>query len=285
MMKNFLFLFLLLSSFQSPLSAEPSPVQVGADIDYAPFSFLKNGSPAGFDIEFFEMLAGRLSVSARYGLLPWHEVHKQAKQGDFDIVLGLLYSPEREMYMDFTVPYNTIQMSLVVPKESSIRAPSEIAGKTMAYLKNDVLPELLLENLHISVQKNRYDTLTEALHSVSTGESDFCITPSEFIRVSMQKNEYKNLRVINSDRFTAAYQIGVTESGKKLLKPLNTAIKQLLKSNRYQRLKQKWSFSKASRESGGNGTDSIPAVLFGITAAFILGCAVTVILLKKKLEL
>ncbi len=285
MMKNLLFLFLLLSSFQSPLSAEPSPVLVGADIDYAPFSFLKNGSPAGFDIEFFEMLAGHLSVSARYGLLPWHEVHKQAKQGDFDIVLGLLYSPEREMYMDFTVPYNTIQMSLVVPKESSIKAPEEIAGKTMAYLKNDVLPELLLENLHISVQKNRYDTLTEALHSVFTGESDFCITPSEFIRVSMQKNEYKNLRVINSDRFTAAYQIGVTESGKKLLKPLNTAIKQLLKSNRYQRLKQKWSFSKASRESGGNGTDSIPAVLFGITAAFILGCAVTVILLKKKSEL
>jgi polar amino acid transport system substrate-binding protein len=281
MKKLSLFLFILLISVQFHLSAELEPIEVGADVDYAPYSFIKDGQAAGFDIDFFKLLASKLSYAPDFTLAHWYRIQGMALDGELDAVLGVLYSPDRDEYLDFTVPYNTVRLSLIVPENSSIRRPGDIAGKTMAYLKDDVLPELMLGQLSIAVNKKRYDTLSLAVKSVERGECDFCIVPFSYIKYSLKRKDLNNLRILEDERLTAKYHIGITEQNTGIISELNTAIRAVLQSSEYENLQQKWLFPNGSREKRTGNTSAVPVFLYVIISVSILGFGGMIILLKK----
>ena len=54
------------------LAEEPQPVEAGkltwgSSPTFAPFEFMRDGKPAGFDVDLMEQLAGRLVLSSNDG--------------------------------------------------------------------------------------------------------------------------------------------------------------------------------------------------------------------------
>lgn len=268
-----LFFFSLGSVF-----GEASQLSVGADIDYAPFSYYHEGKAKGFDVSFFNLLSERIGTRTTFVLDKWHEVLEAAEQGKFDIVLGAIYSQNREEYLNFSVPYNTMQLTLVVHEAADHMRSGDLRSKEMAALRNDAVSRIYLESNDISVVPVYYDTLTEALEHLNDGEHDFAIIPEPYIDRYIDQRQFKNLRVVNDNLSTLTYRIGVTDKNVHLLPQIDTHIKLLLKSEQYERLRETYLFTENSRKKDPNSLLKYAIIGF----ILVSGVFIVHILLRKN---
>lgn len=263
-----LFTFLLLAS---PAWAEIPQLYAGADIDYAPFSFAgKDNEQQGFDIQFFSLLARKLGYEPEIVLDNWNEILNDARSGNVDCVLSTVYSQEREEYLTFSVPYNSIQLALVVPKNSDLVNMADLAGKEMAGLKNDAVPRIYLQRNNIPVTVISYETLSEALKQLNNGNHDFAIIPVPFLQSFSGKRAFDNLRIANPYLSTLTYRIGLTKGNEYLLNEINGQIKSLLQSAEYARLQEKWLFNEKDFDNTAETTLSRPYLLIIILGILLL---------------
>ena len=263
--------FILLFIFISGYAAADLPVmQTGADIDYAPFSFYQNNVPAGFDIQFFYLLAERMDRKPVYFLNKWHKILDRARSGELDVILGAVYSQEREEYLHFSVPYNTIKLALVVPKESNLQYPEDLWNKEMAVLENDVVPWIFLERNSIPVSAASYPTMSEALRHLKSGAHDFAIIPEPYIDRYKNRREFRGLRIANDNLSTLTYRIGLTEDNKELLHEMNMHIRSLINSKKYEILRERWLFSGEGTGTADRNLHKWPVLLLSIISGLLL---------------
>lgn len=213
---------------------------VAADVDYAPFSFLQDGRPTGFDVAFFDLVAAELGVEVEYRLGVWSDIHRRARLGEFDVVLGVLYTEERREYLTFTEPYNVFRFALAVHQDSPIRGLADVRGRRMAFLSGDAVPQLLLENQNIVVEGTGFPTLSQALQSVSRGEADFVIAPREFLDAFDCPECAGTLRVIADQLLVATYRMGIGTGRTDLVPAVNAAIEHVVSTDAYSDLERRW---------------------------------------------
>lgn len=71
-------------------------IMVKGDHYYPPFEFInEDGRPDGFNVELFRALAEELGLDYRLELGPWGQVRDELESGQIDVVMGMIYSPER----------------------------------------------------------------------------------------------------------------------------------------------------------------------------------------------
>jgi len=252
------------------LWADYPALQTGADIDYAPFSYREENGPEGFDIQFFSLLAERMGLETAYNLDTWHEILSGAQRGELDIILGAVYSQEREEYLTFTAPYNSMQLALVVPEKSTLQYPEDLRNKEMAALRNDAVPKIFLDSSNIPVSAVSYPTLTEALRQLSSGRHDFAIIPEPYIDRLKNRREFDNLRVANDNLSTLTYRIGVTEENRHLLPEINANIRKMLETSEYEELRERWLFGGEETAAAGRNAVSRPALLISIFGSLLI---------------
>lgn len=215
------------------------PLVAGADRDYAPFSYLEQDEPIGFDIEFAELLAESMGRDFAYRLAPWGEIHRSLREGEIDVVLGALHTPAREEYLSFTNPYNTFEFSLVVHESSKVSSVRQMDGRTMAYLEYDAVPEILLRNAGVEPVMVPYPSLSRSVEAVAAGDQQFTVAPRAFVH-ALDDSVRERIRVIHQDELVCTYRIGVRKALDALLPAMNRAIAEIVSSPEYAALQQRW---------------------------------------------
>ena len=229
----------LLFALMSGYGASADPLVAGADIDYAPFSYLEHDEPIGFDIDFAELLAESMGRDFSYRLAPWREIHRSLREGEIDVVLGALYTPAREEYLSFTNPYNTFEFSLVVHESSKVSSVRQMDGRTMAYLEYDAVPEILLRKMGVEPDMVSYPSLSRSVEAVADGEQHFTVAPRAFVH-ALDDSIRERIRVIHHDELVCTYRIGVRKALDALLPAMNRAIAEIVSSPEYAALQQRW---------------------------------------------
>ncbi len=246
---------------------------VGADVDYAPFTYLSGGKPVGFDIDLFDLVAQEMDVVAEYRLEPWAEIHRLAKEQAIDVILSVVYTTERDTYLDFTVPYNSFQFAVAVRKGSSIDALEDLRRKSIAYLKEDAVAPLLMASNEIQPEYVPFDTLAEAFQSVAQGETHAVIAPQAWIRSNPEESTNNNLRIVKEDLLVSTYRMAVPESDPGLLDELDRAITKIKAGPEYRTLEKKW-FGRDTHGSTGSieRSSSVTSfVIAGLAAVIAIG--------------
>ena len=280
MLKKTILVILILSPF--PAAGELQVLTAGADIDYAPFSYSRENGPEGFDIHFFRLLADRLEREPVVKLDTWHKVLENAAKGGYDAVLGAVYKQERDEYLAFSVPYNSIRLTLVVHKESELSGTEDLWNREMAGLREDAVSALYLARNNIPVRTVEYDTLNEALRHLNNGKHDFCIIPEPYIEEYLNSSNFDNIRVANDNLATLTYRIGLSGESEHLLPEIDRHIKNILESEEYSRLRKTWLFSEEDGETGLNKKSS-RVWIFAVFGSFLLGGLLLFHLLMKKI--
>jgi len=96
-----LFIILALLSFAVPASAQD--VAVALD-DFPPWKIIKGDRISGIDIELVTALLAEVDLKPRYEICPWSRCLEMIKDGQADIITGILKRPEREKDMIFIEP-------------------------------------------------------------------------------------------------------------------------------------------------------------------------------------
>lgn len=176
------------SSTASNASADSDTFTVGMECNYAPFNWQQvEGSDTavelgggagycdGYDVMISQDIAENLGKKLVVKKINWDGLQPALDSGEIDaIVAGMTANEEREEGIDFTTPYFSSEMVLIVPKGSELESFTDIqqfAGHKVIGQKNTNYDTVIdqIEGVNHVVPKSAYPELVLALQ---TGEAE-----------------------------------------------------------------------------------------------------------------
>jgi PAS domain S-box-containing protein len=153
------------------LAANPV-IRVHNESDWAPFNFFENGVPKGLSIDYMNLLAKKVGLKVEYVTGPsWSEFLEMMKQGELDVMLNIVKTPERQNYLLYTDSYADNPNTIVSRKDTPYHSLEELTGKTVSVTKGFFYEEILRrEYPSIKILPLR-DTI-DTMKAVSFGNAD-----------------------------------------------------------------------------------------------------------------
>lgn len=106
---------------------------VYTNAEFAPFEYIVNGKIIGVDIDICQRIADEMGVELEIVNMDFDSVIAAIAAGKGDIgASGFTITEERQIYVDFSIPYYTTSQYIVVPKGSAIHSVDDLAGKKVA---------------------------------------------------------------------------------------------------------------------------------------------------------
>ena len=171
----FLALTLTLTILAAPALAQ-NPVFV-TDIDFAPYSMLTAGQPAGIDVDILTEAAKRADLEIDIQFKPGDQLIEMVKKGECAGAFSLFRSPVREkfaMYMEAVpVHFSDYVLFTKVGSKFSFRTYEDLADKIIGRAAGADLGKEFNTALDAGkIQIKDYPDLTSALRGLLMGEID-----------------------------------------------------------------------------------------------------------------
>ncbi|MBT8339712.1 MAG: transporter substrate-binding domain-containing protein, partial [Desulfatitalea sp.] len=152
-------------------------IRVSSEPDYAPFDFRIDGKPAGYSIDYVNLIAERLGIKLEFVQDNWADLLAKAERRELDLLHTISMSPpERRAFLIFTKPYKQTLNAIVTRKESvDIADIDSLNGRTIALVSGDSIIAALrsiVPDLRI-IQVESYE---QALKAVAFGRAEATIT-------------------------------------------------------------------------------------------------------------
>ncbi len=170
----------------------------------------------------------------------WSNVLKWLDDGTADLIHDTGYTPERESYLDFTVPILEMPESIFVLNwQYDIQDISSLKGKKVACV-NQHITHIYLQEFK-EIQCYLVSTPVEGLLALINGKVDAFIYPEQIVQyLSQQLKLADKLKVTGKPLRVLSWSMTVKKGNKKLLEKLNSGINAVKESGEYKRIYNKW---------------------------------------------
>ncbi len=164
--------------------------------------------------------------------------------GAVDLVVSMIaVSDENARQCDFSHPYFSAGLSLLLPDGARPMKLDELAGKTVAFRKqsfNDYGGELarIAKERGVDVRVRYYASFDEAVHAVERGEA--AAMGGNFVDLDAWRKAHKGFVVDNGLLEERAVAVAVKKGEPALLRAVNETIDELLRSGELKRMTLKW---------------------------------------------
>ncbi len=116
-------------------AAFAQPVTFVADIDFAPYSMISEGNPAGIDVEILNEAARRAGIEIEIQFQPWKKVTEMVENGTCDGSFAFFKTPEREktaIFMEASpLHYSNYVLFTKVGDKFSFSSYDDLTGKSI----------------------------------------------------------------------------------------------------------------------------------------------------------
>ncbi len=172
-------------------------IRLGAESDWAPFEFVNSsGEMQGLTAEIAQLIESRLGIKFEViSQFSWAETLKKMRNHEVDMVGGIVKTPKRQEYLNFTIGYFTPPISIYTRKNSAeITSLSDLNNKTVAIENQYSLHErLAIEYPEINLLP--VATTVEALTAVSHGQADAYIGNQGAANWIASKHALTNIKI------------------------------------------------------------------------------------------
>lgn len=214
---------------------------MGGDFDYAPFSFVdKTGTARGLDIDLLEALSVESNIKFTYNLSRWDSALSYIQSGKIDIITGIIFTEEREQFVDFTYPIHTEYYSIFIRKDLHFNNITSLYNYRLTVLEKDVSIENYLIPMGLYRNYSVAKSLPEALAQIEVGRTDYVIAPHSLGMNELENNDYKNIEIGGSPIIRSIYCMAVKKGNTELLGILNKGISALRNSGKLSEIKNEW---------------------------------------------
>jgi polar amino acid transport system substrate-binding protein len=219
---------------------------------FAPFAFIKDGTPTGFDVDMGAELAKRMKVTAQPMCMEFKGVIPALQGGRVDIINAAMYMNEaRAKEVDF-IPYLRIGTEVVVAKAN----PSKITGRDDSLCGKRVAVTLGgIQETYARADDARckaagkdgvtvltFPTAQDSLLTVRQGRADalFDSTPGAIKAM----NELPDVYVTAGKTFEASTRLGyaVRKGDQAMYRAIDEALKAAVRDGTYKKTMDKWGF-------------------------------------------
>ena len=131
-----LFVFFLFQVFQ--LHAEPDPLVIGMELEYPPFEFVaEDGTNDGVSVKMAKALSSYLGRPLEIQNIKFDALITALKSDNIDLIISsMTATEERRKSINFSDPYVTTGLAMLVPNDSPIKSIEDLmTGKWKVVVK------------------------------------------------------------------------------------------------------------------------------------------------------
>ena len=214
----------------SAAAAELTTVEAGkltmaTNAAFPPYEMTTDaGEFEGIDVDTAKAIAEKLGLELQIDDMDFDAALLSVQQGKADIVMaGVTVTDERKAVMDFSDSYATGIQSIIVPNDSDIASPDDLAGKTIGtqrgttgyiYCSDDFGDENVVA----------YDDGLTAVQALNNGQVDAVVIDNAPAKEFVAANP--GLKVLDTSYAEEDYAIGMAK-GSALENAVNKALEEL----------------------------------------------------------
>ena len=217
---------------------------VGVKVDTPPFGYLdKDGNNIGFDIDLARFVAKKiLGDPNKVTFVPVNATNRIMKlaSAEVDMIAATMsITPQRQMILDFSIPYHTAGQAIMVRKESEITSLSDLENKKAIIVFGSTVEQGLRSNVP-NIQIIGYKTYPEAYQALKAGKADAMIADDTILLgFAMNDQSVKILpKRYSKEPYALVFRKG--EESEKLLKTVDIELEEAINRGEIRQLKAKW---------------------------------------------
>lgn len=234
-------IFILFASLFLPAHTLAQEYIVGGDFDYAPFTFIdKTGNPRGLEIDVLEAISASSGIQLDIQLSRWDSALSYIQSGKTDIIAGIIFSEEREEFLDFTIPIHTEYYSVFIRKNLPFIDLSSLYEYKPVVLNEDISIDKYLKPMGLFKNYILAQSLPEALSIIEAGLADYVLAPNLLGLNEIEKNNYQNIEIVGPSIIPSIYCMAVKKGNTQLLNTLNEGITELRRTGQLTEIQEKW---------------------------------------------
>lgn len=210
-------------------------IRLGVDPAWPPFEYVDVGNIyKGISSDYVRILNERLKINMQHVEIPsWKEVVEKAKRKEVDVLPGVMRTPEREKYLNFTEPYISYPMVIVTREDQYFIIDIEGIKGAIGVVKGYYTEEQL--RMDFPEKKLRlFETVDEALLALEKGKYDAYVGNLASVTYSMRKGEMKNLKIAGHTPYVFDLSFGIRKDWPELVTIFNKTLSQLTPQEKVQ---------------------------------------------------
>lgn len=219
---------------------EGQQLRVGFDPFLPPFQYEDEAGYSGFNIDILKAVAEIQGIE--FDLLPMSlgQAITQLEQGEIDLILGIQYKANYKEEIEFTDPFYTSSVGMLVPKENdSITSLSDLSEKIVA-LQRDTLEYDFLQNIR-RVKYNGTTNQVNAFHLLINGRADAFVGNQKTAEYLLKKyNLAQDYVFIDRHILPLEYTIAVHAQNYSILEQMNDGLNQIKVQGTYKSIYNTW---------------------------------------------
>ena len=223
-----------------PGKAPDRIISVGTDHDYPPFEYVdKQGNPQGFNIDLLKAIAETMGLTLKITTGPWKEIRSALENGQVDMVSGMYYSPERNMKVDFSVPFILVHQSMFTRHDTGFHKISELKNREIIVQSGDIMHDYVLSN-QITSKIIEVDNTLDGIRLLASGKHDAALLPNLQGQYFLRKYDITNIKAVQPVILGQKYCFAVTEGDRELIDMLDQGLSILKASGKYREIREHW---------------------------------------------
>jgi polar amino acid transport system substrate-binding protein len=213
-------------------------IVVGSDIDFAPFEFIEDGEPQGFDIDLMTEIAERLDLEAEFVNTSFDTIFTQLAAGEFDaIISGITITEERQEMNAFSEPYFAANQALVVPADSDVTSTEDLDGADVGVQTATTGADFANENF-TGANIVEFPTSPAGFNALESGQLDAFFIDLPVAGANTEDNDA--LEVAEEVDTDELYGIGVQQDNQALLDAINEQLQAIIDDGTYEEFYTRW---------------------------------------------
>lgn len=252
---------------------EPARPKVGVLTDNYPFSFRgSNGEIAGFAYDVVREVERAMGLQFERATGPTPEINGAFAEGRLDLLQSYAHSPEREMRMDFSVPYLAMTGAIFVREgEQTIATLADLRGRKVAVHRGS-LGEDVLRKAGLADSIMIVDSVEQSLVRLDRGEADATLAARLSGLALAHHQGLTRVRALPGAvaGYEVRYCIAVRKGDRQLLARVNEGLAVLVRTGKFDEIYQRWFGAMEPSKY------TVEQVALGVAAGLTLALAVAI---------
>lgn len=228
-----------------PAIAKKSPDEILAGVhrNFLPQYSIdeKTGKPTGFAIDIMDEIAIRAGLKVRYVIFnEWPQINQALREGRIDIIPNSGIIEEREVDFDFTSPVEVFDIHIFIRETTTdIHGINDLQGRKVAVMRENKGIFIIQE--YGKAKPVIFNSIDEALFSLLSGNTDALVYPAPPVLLITRKSQLaERIKMVVEPLLEVKRTIAVGKGKTALLNKLDTAVKELIPTQKYKKIYAKW---------------------------------------------
>jgi arginine/lysine/histidine transporter system substrate-binding protein len=222
-------------------TVEEGKLIMGTNAAFPPYEYYDGKTIIGIDAEVAGLIADKLGLELDIQDMDFGSIITAVQTGKIDMgMAGMTVTDERKKNVNFTDSYATGIQSIIVPEDSAITGPDDLASNTdyLIGVQENTTGHIYATDDYGEDRVIAYTNGATAVQALTSGKVDCVIIDNEPAKNFVEANE--GLKILDTAYVEENYAICISKDNDALLDAVNGALKELIDDGSVQKILDKY---------------------------------------------